>query len=350
MNWTTERVPELQGYTVEWAGDGSYFLSRRNVLFHSTDLTPPFTRVAVIAAPAWKRAVSGIRLAQRLLRFMVTNVIPLASGELFVTFDRSVGVVRDGKYVDLPGLRRPCRVLRSACAIDNHGDLYFGEYVMNDARGEIRVYRYRPGAGSLEVAYTFPPGSVRHIHGVYFDRFASALLCLTGDDDRECRMLRTDDGFRTMHTVGEGDETWRAVSMLFDEAAMSYGMDAEFRANHFYRMDRSTGARTSLAEVSGTVYYSKQIGKELFFTTSAENGSARKARVAAIWTVSADGECVEIARFQKDPWHGTLFQFGTIHFPYATMSTENLYFSVVGVKEDNETFRIRRTNLQPPNA
>jgi hypothetical protein len=342
MTWVVEPVPELRGYTVEWAGAGNHYLSRRNTLYSSATLTPPFTRLGVIPAPAWRRTVARVRLGQRLLRFMVTNVVPLASGELFVTFDRSVGVVREGTFSELEGLQRPCRVMRSACAIDNHGDLYFGEYLMNDARDEIRVYRYRPGSGRLEVAFTFPPGAVRHVHGVYFDVFTSALMCLTGDSDGECRVLRTDDGFKTVHTIGAGDETWRAVSMLFGGRAMFYGMDAEYRANHIYRLDRSTSERTSLAQVNGTVYYSKQIGDELFFTTSAENGPAQKASVAAIWRVSPEGVCSELATFQKDVWHGTLFQFGTIHFPYASVSNDALYFSVVGVKEDNQTFRIRR--------
>ena len=342
MSWTIEAIPELRGYTVEWAGEGSYYLSRRNVLYHSADLRLPFTTVAVIPAPAWKQAVSGVRLGQRLLRFMVTNVVPLGS-ELFVTFDRSVGVVRDGEWVELPGLQRPCRVLRAACAIDSVGDLYFGEYVMNDTRREVRMYRYRAGAAALEVAYTFPAGAIRHIHGVYFDTFTGALVCLTGDNHRECRILRTEDGFRTVHTVGEGDETWRAVSVVFDEASMYYGMDAEFRSNHIYRVDRRTFERTSLTEVNGTVYFSKQVGRDLFFTTTAENGSALKAQAAAIWRISPEDGCVEMATFRKDVWHGSLFQFGTVHMPYANASADELYVSVVGVKEDNQTFRIRRT-------
>jgi hypothetical protein len=345
VNWTVEPRPHLRGYTVEWAEEGHHYLSRRNVLYHSRDLEPPFTKLVAIPAPAWKQAVCRSRLAQRLLRFLVTNVIRLANGDLFVTFDKSVGIVRNGKYTELAGLARPCRVLRAACAIDNHGDVYFGEYLMNDDRTAVRVYRYRPGNSGLEVAYTFPAGSIKHIHGIYFDRFTASLLCLTGDDNSECRMLRTDDGFRTVRVVGEGDETWRAVSVLFDEASMFYGMDAEFRSNHIYRLDRRTSERTSLAEVQGTVYYSKQFGKELFFTTTAENGSNRRARAAAIWNVSAGGKCIEIAKFEKDSWHGTLFKFGTIHFPYANLRADALYFSVIGVKEDNQTFRIRRNPL-----
>ncbi len=350
MSWTIEPVPELYGYTVEWAEDGNHYLSRRNTLYHSPDLKPPFTPVIAIPAPVWKRAAAGFRLAQRLLRFLVTNVVRLQNGELFVTFDKAVGIVRNGKYVELSGLVRPCRVLRSACAVDNRGDIYFGEYLMNDDRSGIRVYRYRPGSDRLEVAHTFPAGSIKHVHGIYFDRFTDSLFCLTGDDDRECRMLRTDDGFTTVQAVGEGDETWRAVSMLFSESALFYGMDAEFRTNHIYRLDRGTSLRTSLAEVDGTVYYSKQMGGHLFFTTTAENGSNLKARSAAIWNVSPEGTCEEVAKFQKDSWHGTLFKFGTIHFPYASLSTERLYFSVVGVTDDNQTFCIRRQEPAAPPA
>lgn len=340
MNWTVEEVPELRGYTIEWAEPGNYYLSRRNVVYHSTDLKPPFKKVATINAPSWKQAASNLRLAQRLLRFMVTNVVPLTNGDLFVTFDKSIGVVRDGVYAELAGLARPCRVLRSACAVDGGGEIYFGEYLANDERGEMMVYRYSPGGGSIETAYTFPAGHIKHIHGIYFDKVTDSLLCLTGDDESECRMIRTFDGFRTAEIVGEGDETWRAVSILFDENAMYYGMDAEFRSNHIYRLDRDTLERTSLAEVNGTVFYSKQLGPELFFATTAENAPSQTENVAAIWNVSPEGTCREIAKFHKDRWHGTLFMFGTIHFPYANNLANDLYFSLVGVREDNRTFKI----------
>jgi len=342
MNWTIEPVPDLHGYTVEWAEDGNYFLSRRNVLYRSPDLKPPFEKIAAINAPGWKPIVSNFRLAQRLLRFMVTNVIPLDHGDIFVTFDKSVGVIRNGRYRDLEGLARPCRVLRSACAVDKNGEIYFGEYLANDDRGPMRVYRYKPGSNELDVPYFFPAGSIKHIHGIYSDPANDSLVCLTGDKDSECRMIRSFDGFDTVETIGEGDETWRAVSMLFDENAMYYGMDAEFRSNHIYRLDRATGERKSLGEVNGTVFYSKRLGDELFFGTTAENAPSQTENVAAIWNVSPDGVCTEVAKFQKDSWNRTLFMFGIIHFPYANKLAHHLYFSLVGVKEDNQTFRIRK--------
>jgi len=340
MEWIVQEVPELKGHTVEWAEPGNYYLSRRNRLYKSLDLKPPFAAVAAIDAPAWKSLAAHSRLGQRLLRFMVTNVRPLNNGDLFVTFDKAVGVIRSGRYIPLKGLIRPCRVLRSACAVDTSGDVYFGEYLANEMRGEMRVYKYSPGDDHLQAVYVFPPGSIKHIHGIYFDPKGNALYCLTGDDERECQILRTRDGFQTLEVVGHGDETWRAVSMLFDEHRIYYGTDAEFRSNHIYAAERDSFERKILGEVNGTVFYSKRIGGDLFFTTTAENAPAQKENVAAIWHVDSQGNCTELIKFKKDRWHKALFQFGTIHFPAMSDNMDHLYFHLVGVEGDNHTFKL----------
>ena len=342
MNWQIEEIPALKGYTVEWAEADNYYLSRRNQIFHTENLQPPFKLIATIDAPGWKQLASNFRLAQRLFRFQVTNVVPLPNGDLFVTFDKSVGIVRDGKYRVLSGLERPCRVLRAACAVTKNGDVFFGEYLPNTERGEMRVYQYAAGANEIKVAHTFAPNSIRHIHGVYFDETSGAIFCLSGDDESECRIMRTFDEFQTIESVGEGDETWRAVSIQFTPRALFYGMDAEYRANHIYQIKRDGLERKSLGEVNGTVFYSKQLGDDLFFTTTAENAPSQTENAAAIWHVAADTECRQIVAFPKDKWHTSLFQFGTIHFPYANKFDDCLYFFLIAVTGDNRTFRLRR--------
>lgn len=343
MKWQIVEVPELKGFTIEWAEPENFYLSRRNALFHSTDLKPPFRKIAAVDSPFWKQLASNFRPLQRLLRFMVTNVIPLANGDLFVTFDKSVGIIRNGRYQVLSGLERPCRVLRSACAVDEQDRVFFGEYLANNERGEMRVYQYTCGDDRLEVIYTFPKNSIKHIHGLYYDENTKSIFCLTGDDEKECQILQTFDQFQTVETIGQGDETWRAVSLLFTEKSLFYGMDAEFRANHIYQCDRASGERKSLGEVNGTVFYSKKLGEDLFFTTTAENAPSQTENVAAIWNVNREGKCEEIVKFKKDFWHPTLFMFGTIHFPCQNKLDRQLFFSLVGVEEDNRTFKINST-------
>lgn len=344
MNFAIEELEDLAGFTVEWAESDDYILSRRNEIFRSADLTPPFEKFGAIPAASWKRALSRSRLGQRLLRFMVTNVLPLANGDRFVTFDKSVGIEQNGNFLELQGLVRPCRVLRSACASDEKGNVFFGEYLANDERGTMRVYKYVPGEDSLSVIYEFPAGSIKHIHGLYFDEFSGYLFCLTGDDENECRIVRTNDEFETIEIVGSGDETWRAVSLIFTKQAIYYGTDAEYRKNQIFRLDRDTLKRTVIGEVSGTVFYSKRIGDDLFFTTTAENAPAQTENVAAVWHVDPAGKLDQIIKFKKDRWHPTLFQFGTIHFPNGPGTGDKLLFHLVGVEGDNRTYRIHRTS------
>jgi hypothetical protein len=341
MPWKIEEVPELRGYTVESAEPGKYFLSRRNRLFAAESLKPPFRFIADVAAPSWKTLASNFRLAQRLLRFMVTNVVDLGD-EIFVTFDKSVGVIRDGNYLALKGLVRPCRVLRFGCGVDASSDIYFGEYLANAEKGEMRIYRYRKGSDSVEVAYTCPAGSIRHIHGIYFDEFSGSLLCLTGDAPSECRILSSFDGFETSEVIGEGDESWRAVSILFDERNFYYGTDAEYKSNEIFSVQRQNLARTNIGDVNGTVFYSKRLGDDLFFATTAENAPSQEENVASLWHVDEARVCKKLISFPKDMWHPALFMFGTIHFPYKNHFSDHLYFSLVGVKGDDRTFCIQK--------
>src|SRR5205085_4825651 len=127
----------------------------------------------------------------------------------------------------------------------------FGEYLANTERGPMRIYKYRAGSHRLEVAYTFPAGSITHIHGLYADPLSDDIYCLTGDAPSECRLLKSANGFETFDTGGEGDESWRAVSLLFAETALYYGTDAEFHDNHIVRLSRGSLQREMLGEVNG---------------------------------------------------------------------------------------------------
>ena len=343
MPWLVEDIPELKGFTVEWSEPGNYILSKKNTVYRTKDLVPPFEAIGKIDAPFWKELAVASRLAQRLLRFMVTNIIPLENGELFVTFDKTAGILNNGEYRPLKGLARPCRVLRSGCAKDDKGRIFFGEYLANDERGEMRVYCYEPGRESLDVVYTFPPDTIKHIHGLYFEEHSGAIFCLTGDDDKECRILRSTDNCRSFETLGGGDETWRAVSVLFDKDSFYYGTDAEFRANHIYKVNRETLERTRLGEVSGTVFYSKKVGDDLFFASTAENAPSQKENVAALWHVDGNEELKQVVSFKKDGWHPTFFQFGMIHFPSYNKSGNEIYIHLVGVEEDAQVFKISKT-------
>lgn len=336
-----QELPLLRGYAVEWSQPGSFILSRRNRLYSSIDLVPPFAPMGRFPAPLWKEIAARIRPAQRLLRFMYYNVVKLPGKEVFVTFDKFVGVQVEGRIQMLGGLVRPCRILRGACAVDADGSVFFGEYLMNPDRHDVHVYRYVPGQPRAEIVHTFSSRTVRHVHGIYFDPYEKCLWCVTGDGERECLMLRTDDGFRTTSELGKGDETWRCVSLLFTESSLYYATDAEFRQNVLYKVDRRTGARTVLHELDGPVYYSAAVGQDLFFAVTAELCPSQKSPTATLWHLDPAGRCTPFASFPKDRFPVAWFLPGTLHFPRGPGRSGEILFQGVGLRSaDNRTFRI----------
>ena len=346
-HWLMAIVPELRGYTIEWIEPDLVLLSRKNRIYRAATPTGKRELVGKISAQWWKRAAAQMRLGQRLFRFMVYNIIPLSNDTLFVTFGKQLGIISEGAYYPLYGIVRPYRVLRGGCALARDGAIYSGEYIPNSERDSIRVYRYIPGAESVEVVYTFPQGRIRHVHGIYTDPYTDTLWCATGDLTHECKIIRTADGFRSLEIIGEGDETWRAVSLVFTQNAIFYASDAEFHSNFIYRLDRRTGERTELAEIDGPVYYSRGLDDNLFFGVTAELCPSQKGTSATLWHVDPAGNVNPVFSADKDlihsPLWSKLFMHGTLHFPSGGGLDGETYIHGVGLRGiENQTLRLYR--------
>ncbi|MEW5947471.1 MAG: hypothetical protein AB1742_14885 [bacterium] len=341
-----EAVPELDGCVVEWLEPGTVLFSSRNLIFRSGGVLGRREFAGALPSPLWKAALSRARLPQRLLRFMAYNALPLPDGGIFVTFGRSVGTIAGGRWRELEGLERPCRVLRGACAVTAAGSVYFGEYTANPERSPVRVYEYAPGSGTARVVYTFAAGEARHVHGIYADPFTGALWCATGDLPRECGISRTYDGFQTVENVGGGDESWRTVSVQFTRDAVFYATDAEFSGNFIYRLDRRTGRRTELGRINGPVYYSRAVGDHILFCVSAELCPSQTGVSSTLWLVTPSGEVTRVRSFRKDVFASRLFvklfMPGLFNFPAGPGAGNETYLHGVALRGvDNRTLRLK---------
>jgi hypothetical protein len=342
--WSVFREPALDGYQVEWEEEGDLLVSRRNRLYRTDSAGSPLTPIGVFPASSWRANAARFRPAQRLLRFLYYNVQKLPDGRLFASFDKSIGVAEGDRFAPIEGLERPCRILRSGCALARDGNVYFGEYVPNtDHREGILVYRYEPAGDRVAIVRRFPPGYVRHIHGIYADPYSDYLWCVSGDLDAECRMLRTRDGFASLEVVGEGDESWRCVSVVFTARAIYYATDSEFSRNRVYRVDRASGERRALGEIDGPVYVGKAIGEEVFFCVTAELCPSQIGRSATLWHVDEHDRLSRCASFEKDALPLRYFMVGTLHLARGPGSGDRFHMHGVALRgADDRTFTVRR--------
>lgn len=268
----------------------------------------------------------GIRILERLMRADKCLVVPHANAVVVI---RGGKVYRwDDRLVELGDIQGDCPLHASACA-GNSGALYFGEYFMNPDRGLVRIFRVCPKGESLEVAYVFPAGKIRHVHGVYRDPFHQGRLWVSvGDNDGECFLYWTDDEFASLSRMGDGSQLWRAVGLVFTASKVIWGTDSPHQTNHFVSWDRNTGKLEVGQQVDGTVWYAGTTSDGMFFAgTSVEKGPGVTTDQARVY-LSRDGlEWSPCASFTKDALPMPLFKWGTLSFPTGTFPVSRIWVS-----------------------
>ena len=172
--------------------------------------------------------------------------------------------------------------------------VYFGEYLNGHDR-DIRVCRVNPPARTVETCWSFARSEIKHIHAIHHDRFRNRLWVCTGDKDHESAFYYTDDEFATLHRFAGGDQSWRAIAVLFDETGMEWGMDAGKDApadaiNLIYRHDFATGERTVLATIGNPAYAASEFtdGTAMMQTTYEPGRLQDTPEEAALWFRGAD--------------------------------------------------------------
>ncbi len=278
---------------------------------------------------------SRIRLISRLFRAEVYFYKTLSDGN-------KIAIARKGlfKYDEESRRFRKCfDIIRGSRPLnfceDKEGNIYFGEYYHNAERNSVHIYMSEDKGSSWKIAYTFPEKSIRHIHGVYYDKYTSAVWVSTGDLNGECIIGYTTDKFATFNTVFRGGQEYRVCNLLFFEDKIVYATDSETDHNYIRRFDRKTLEFENVASIQSSVISSVKVGDKCFFSTTVEPSSVNMDQKAYIWMYDdKTGKARMIDSFQKDKFNHIYFQFGMCQFAeYADQEHQWLYYSGVAVKK-----------------
>jgi len=270
---------------------------------------------------------SMFRLLARLFRAEVNFFIQIEE-------DSSLCIAKKGifklnrqkkKYHKVFHVKRGSRPIN--ICIDSNGYLYFGEYFSNKNRDQVNIYKSLDQGECWDVVYTFPAGEIKHIHGIFYDKFENLLWVVTGDLENECIIANTSDEFRTLNIVFRGGQEYRTTSLLFFKDYIIYGTDSQFIKNSIYLFDRKTLKREEIQKVQGPILSSCIIGNSAFMSTGVEPSSINKDRYAYIWALLNISEWKELISFEKDILPARLFQFGSIYFPSYSSDVNRLFFS-----------------------
>ncbi|MDR0536375.1 MAG: hypothetical protein LBG65_08545 [Puniceicoccales bacterium] len=295
----------------------------------------PVRAEVLLPVRGWKRCLLPFRVARRACRLDKMNVVPVEGGLVILHQGR---IYRAEWPADAPdksnltpvqtGILRNCRNVlhQSICVLDGGRTLYFGEYGANPGRGEVPVWRSRDAGRSWEVAFLFPPGKIKHIHGCYHDPFEDRIWTLTGDFAGECYLLCSDRDFQNVEWIGNGAQEYRACNLFFEPDGIHWVMDSQLQDSRHIRLDRATRRISQGKVFPGPGWYFKRLaGGWKLATTAVEIGPGVHDNFAHVLATRDFEEWTEVARFRHDGLPKRYFKFGVLAFADGGQAEDAFY-------------------------
>jgi len=218
------------------------------------------------------------------------------------------------------------------------GRIYWGEYFDNRERAEVHIYVSTDRGRTWQVAYTFPAGSIRHVHNIIYDRWGDCLWILTGDERAECKVLRASCDLRAVETVVSGNQQCRAVAAIPTQNALYLSTDTPFEKNHVYRIDRA-GNVEQVCDLASSSIYGCRIGgrggEAIFFSTMIEPSAVNTSREVHLVGSRGAADWQVLARWKKDSLPMRYFQYGNAFLPDGENPTNYLAATTIAVEPDD---------------
>jgi hypothetical protein len=280
---------------VLWAG-------RYLTICRSTDDGKTFEPVASYDGGVIDRIAAHRYTVRRALRGGLLGMTRLSNGTNLLTVRKRILRMRadEDRIEDVFRLSRGTRPLTICESPD--GFIYFGEYFSNKQRDEAHVYVSADGGDSWDVAYTFSKGEIRHIHGVIYDPFRKGLWIVTGDDDRESRILFTEDNFSTVDTVLGGSQRTRAATLIPLADGIIVPTDTPQEQNYIQWFEPNENRLQRVHPVPGSVFYSFQAGEYCVLSVAVERSAVNRTDDASLWVSKNGFDWACIHENPKDNW------------------------------------------------
>ena len=321
-----------------WVNDKELWTSVNYIIYYTEAWDSEPQKIANLKTPFLTKELSKLRLATRALRLGVRSFLRLRSGTIIVVANKRLFRLNDNKLSIVYRFDRGIGPLRNGLCEDQKGNLYAGEYFLNNDRAyTVKLLKSMDDGKTWDVIQRMK--GIRHIHAVQFDPYEGKLWMATGDRDEESRILFSEDEGASWKELASGSQKFRTVSFLFTDNYIYWGTDAPTIQNHIFRYGRNSKKIEKVANVNGPVYSSATTrnGVLLFSTGNEGKSEGRTAewdRTARIWASKDGTRWQDLMRWDKDRWP-YIFGFGRILF--ARGSSENIVFTTQCLKGVDET-------------
>lgn len=322
---------------------GRLYCSRFNKIYTTSDFGASFTYAGNIDL---KLKLSGLYanmpLIQRMLRAHVYRMRVLSNGNMVLVF-------RGGIYTLIKGedrARLTFAVKKGSrpvsLAVSKEGRAVFGEYWSNPRREEVNIYGSDDFGRAWQVIYTFPRGSIRHVHGITYDRWEDCFWICSGDSDGECCLFRATTDFRKVETVLKGGQKNRFYSIYADKDFLIMANDTPVEKNYIYIYDKKTGKLQGDQAIENSSFYHCVVNGRIFVSTNAEPSDINDIMYSHVWYKDRLGQKWQrVLSFPTDFYSridrmplmpNGLFQLPNVFFPDGENTSDTLACYLTGLK------------------
>lgn len=312
------------------------YASSGNQVLVSSDSGATWKLVFLLPVSWTDKFISRMNLLSRAFRAGISHIVATEDFVMVFGFGRIWRYCTSARTVqcvaDIVGSR--------PLAVCNTGQgFYYGVYSSNQERRPVSVIASDASGRIWREVYKFD--GVRHIHGVFWDKYSSLLWITTGDEDSEVGIYTADLRFSKVTRIVGGKQQFRAVQLVFVKEYVYFGSDTARECNHLYRFRRADSSVQQLQDTGGSVMWGGVIKDIVCFSTAVEPSPANTSRYADLWMSDSSGANWRIAAsFKKDPWHQQVFQYGQIFFPTGDSLDGALLFTPFATNGGMKTYRI----------
>lgn len=209
--------------------------------------------------------------------------------------------------------------------------IYYGEYLSNDDKKAVSIYRYDEKKEEFLKVYTFKSGYVNHIHQIIEDKYRNRVWVMTGDFDSASAIWYTDDNFKTVKLFFGGKQEYRLCKAFVIEKGLLYATDTPLEDNYIVKIEIDKDVTVSkIHNISGSVIYGVEMKDKYIISTTVEGknfnnkfkslftykrGNGIKSWNVDLISIDKNVNNMKIIKsFKKDIYPMALCQFGAIQF------------------------------------
>jgi hypothetical protein len=204
-------------------------------------------------------------LFSKIFRKEIFNLSTFKTNFLF-SYDGNIYLNNSQKRDFFTGYKgsRPLRILN-----DYHNNrLLFGEYFNNKDRVSVKIF-CKNFESKWESIYSFKPGSIRHIHNIIYDSYLNKYIVLTGDTDKESKILSFDPDFKNFEIISQGSQFSRSIDIIPTMDGFIIPTDTPKQKNYIYFLDRKRNIKTK-SIVNGSIFHLCQYQNFFLASTALE--------------------------------------------------------------------------------